>query len=143
VRYLIDTNVVCELRKGKRCHPSVAAWIAATPADALFLSALVIGELHRGIIALRRTDEHAALAIEAWLAALQMDYADRVLPVTVDIVRMWAYLSVPDRLPVIDDLLAATAIVNELTLVTRNTQGVARTGVALLNPFDVPTPQEG
>lgn len=139
----MDTNVVSELRKRNRCHPGVAAWIAATAGEDLFLSVLVIGELQKGITALRRTDERAAASIEAWASALEVDYGDRVLPVTVEISRVWGRLSAPDQLPIIDGLLAATAIVNGLTLVTRNVRDVARTGVSLLNPFDIPAPEQG
>jgi toxin FitB len=139
----MDTNVVSELRKKNRRHPGVAAWIAATPGEALFLSVLVIGELQKGIAILRRTDARAAASIEAWASTLELDYGDRVLPVNAEIARTWGRLSAPDPLPIIDGFLAATAIVNGLTLVTRNTRDVARNGVALLNPFDISTPEQG
>lgn len=120
-----------------------APWFAATAGEDLFLSVLVIGELQKGIAALRRTDARAATSIEAWASALEVDYGDRVLPVTLEISRMWGRLSAQDPLPIIDGLLAATAIVNGLTLVTRNVRDVARTGVALLNPFDISAPEQG
>ncbi|WP_437755408.1 type II toxin-antitoxin system VapC family toxin [Sorangium sp. So ce1389] len=139
----MDTNVVSELRKRTRRNPGVAAWFAATAGEDLFLSVLVIGELQKGIAALRRVDARAAASIEAWASALEVDYGDRVLPVTVEISRMWGRLSAPDPLPIIDGLLATTAIVHGLTLVTRNVRDVARTGVALLNPFDISVPEQG
>jgi predicted nucleic acid-binding protein len=119
----------------------VAAWFAATPAQSLFLSVLVIGELYKGIAALRRIDARAATSIEDWASGLEMDFGDRVLPVSVEVARTWGRLSVPDPIPIIDGLLAATAIVHGLVLVTRNTRDVVRTGVQILNPFDEPSPE--
>jgi hypothetical protein len=143
VRYLIDTNVVSELRKRSRCHPGVTAWVTATPGSSLFVSVLVLEELRKGVALLQRSDPRAAAAIDVWASKLEADYDDRVLPVTAEIARTWGRLTVPDPLPVIDGLLAATALVHGLTLVTRNTRDVARTGVAQLNPFEPSTPPQG
>jgi predicted nucleic acid-binding protein len=87
---------------------------------------------------LERRDKVAAASLEAWLTDLLVAHADRVLPITLPIAERWGQLSVPDPLPVVDGLLAATAIVHDLTLVTRNVKDVARTGVSLINPFDEP-----
>ena len=100
---------------------------------------LVVGEIRQGIERLRRRDPSQAAVFETWLATLRRDYADRILPVTVQIADEWGRLNVPDPVPAIDGLLAATARVHGLTLVTRNTADVARTGVALLNPFAPPS----
>lgn len=136
MRFLMDTNIVSELRKETRCNPGVAHWFEAADEDALFLSVLTLGELRMGALALARRGSGGSAHLEAWVNALHAQYAGRVLPVTVAIVEKWAELSVPDRLPVVDGLLAATALVHGHTLVTRNTRDVARTGVPLLNPFD-------
>ena len=132
--YLLDTNVLSEARKPAG-DANVRAWLASVRGTELYLSVLVVGEIRQGIERLRRRDPPQAAVFEAWLATLRRDYADRILPVTADIAEEWGRLNVPDPLPAIDGLLAATARVHGLTLVTRNTADVARTGVALLNPF--------
>jgi toxin FitB len=134
VSFLVDTNVLSEARKAGG-DAGVKRWFAEVPAEQLFLSVLVIGEIRRGIERLRRRDPAQAVAFEPWLHALRNQYADRVLPVTADICEAWGRMNVPDPLPVIDGLLAATASVHRLTVVTRNTVDLARTGVAVLNPF--------
>jgi toxin FitB len=135
VSYLLDTNVVSEARKPAG-DPHVRAWFASTAPSGLYLSVLVLGEIRQGIERLRRRDPTQAAMLDKWLAALRRDYADRLLPVTVEIADVWGSLNAPSPLPVIDGLLAATALVHGLTLVTRNTSDVARTGVRLLNPFN-------
>ncbi|WP_437998173.1 type II toxin-antitoxin system VapC family toxin [Sorangium sp. So ce185] len=138
--FLIDTNVLSEMRKKTRANSNVLRWSAQNRASELFLSALVIGEVRRGIEGVRARDPVQAGALDAWLGTVIVSFGPRVLPVTVEIADAWGRLSVPDRLPEIDGLLAATAIVHNLVLVTRNTRDVARTGVRLLNPFE-PVPQ--
>jgi hypothetical protein len=138
--YLIDTNVVSELRK-ERCNPGVARWFDSTDEGELFLSVLTLGELRMWALGLARKGAAGAPHVEAWVNALHARYAGKILPVTMDIVEKWAELSVPDRFPVVDGLLAATAIVHGHVLVTRNTRDVARSGVPLLNPFDESSPQ--
>ena len=131
--FLLDTNVISEARKPAG-DPNVRAWLASVRGAELYLSVLVVGEIRQGIERLRRRDPRHAV-FEAWLATLRLDYADRILPVTAEIAEEWGRLNVPDPVAAIDGLLAATAHVHGLTLVTRNTADVARTGVALLNPF--------
>lgn len=133
--YLVDTNVVSELRKGPRCHAGVAAWFASVPDDELFLSVLVIGEIQRGIDQIRRRDARAGNVLGRWLAQITRAYEDRILPLTLPIARLWGSLGAPDPVPTVDGLLAATALHHELVLVTRNAKDVARTGVRQLNPF--------
>jgi predicted nucleic acid-binding protein len=135
---LLDTNVVSEVRKPVQ-NAGVRQWFAAVRAEELFLSVLVVGEVRRGMERLRRRDPAQAAVYEAWLGTLHRDYADRTLPITKEIAEEWGRLNAIDPLPVIDALLAATALVYGLTLVTRNTADFARTGVRLLNPF-TPTP---
>ena len=133
--FLLDTNVVSEARRPQG-NANVKAWLAAAPAGSLYLSVLVVGEIRRGIEQLRRRDPQQAAVYEAWLVRLRKDYADRILPITSDIAEEWGRMNVPDPVPVIDGLMAATAKVSGLTLVTRNTVDLVRTGVPLLNPFE-------
>lgn len=132
--YLLDTNVLSELRKGPRCNPGVAEWMANVEED-LYLSALVVGEIRLGIERVRRRDPSSATALDRWLNRVQTSYGERVLPVTGEIAETWGRLAAPASLPVIDGLMAATAIVHGLTLVTRNVRDVARTPASTLNPF--------
>ena len=136
--YLLDTNVVSELRKGTRADPHVRAWFEEHVAEQLWLSVLVVGELRRGGELLRRRDAQAGAALSDWLHTVTTGFGDRILPVTIEVSERWAMLNVPDPLPVTDGLLVATAIESDLVLVTRNTADVARTGVAVVNPFARP-----
>lgn len=134
--FLVDTNVLSELRKGRRADRGVREWFAAANDEDLFTSVLVIGELRRGIASIRRRDAAAAAALEQWLSRLTEMFSDRILPIDVAVADRWGALNVPDPLPTVDGLLAATALVHGLALVTRNTRDVARTGVALVDPFE-------
>ena len=134
-RFLLDTNVVSELRKRDRADPHVREWLNDNVSGEFWLSALVAAELRRGVELIDRRDPAAGATLRAWLESTMTDYADRILPVTVAIGQRWAVLSVPDPLPVIDGLVAATALEHDLTLVTRNVDDVKRTGVTLVNPF--------
>ena len=134
MNWLLDTNIVSELRKGERANPGLRAWFAEAAEESLFTSVLVVGELRRGIESIRRRDAPSALALEQWLAGLTDGFADRILPVDRDVAEQWGFLNVPDPVPTVDGLLAATAFVHGLTLVTHNTRDVARTGVPLLDP---------
>ncbi|MEM1332461.1 MAG: type II toxin-antitoxin system VapC family toxin [Actinomycetota bacterium] len=134
--YLIDTNVISEIRKGARADGGVRRWFDEHLDDDMWLSVLVVGELRRGVESISRRDPTAGAAIEGWLDGIVSEFADRVLPITLPMAERWGRLSVPDPLPVVDGLLAATAIEHELVLVTRNTADVERTGVETVNPFD-------
>jgi predicted nucleic acid-binding protein len=134
VSFLLDTNVVSELHKREPDH-AVTSWFASVRAIDLHLSVLVVGEIRNGIQRLARRDRDRATGYEKWLADLLDLYGDRVVPVTVEVAETWGLLNVPDPLPVIDGLLAATALVHDWTLVTRNTADMRRTGVRLLDPF--------
>jgi toxin FitB len=136
--FLIDTNVLSEMRKQARANAGVRRWATQNRESDLFLSTLVIGEIRRGIEGVRARDPVQARSLDAWLATVVASFGLRILPVTVEIADVWGRISVPDRLPEIDGLLAATAIAHHFILVTRNTRDVARTGVKLLNPFDEP-----
>jgi predicted nucleic acid-binding protein len=134
VRYLLDANVLSEVRKPLG-DEGVTCWISSVPADDLYLSVLVVGEVRRGIERLKRRDPDQAEAYEAWLGTILRDYADRLLPVDAETAEEWGRMSVPDHVPVVDGLMASTAKVRRMTFVTRNTADVERTGVELLNPF--------
>jgi predicted nucleic acid-binding protein len=133
--YLLDTNVISELRK-RNPDPHVLAWYATVTSAEIFVSALTIGEIRLGIERLRGKDGAQADVLEQWLRGLQASYGDRIINVDAAVAEAWGRLNVPDPLPVIDGLLAASARVRGWTLVTRNTGDLARSGVALLNPFD-------
>lgn len=135
--YLLDTNVTSEARKGRRTHANVAAWFDAVDDNALFVSVLVIGEIRKGIELARAQDLPKANALEQWLSGLEQRFMNRVLPVTVAIADRWGQLSAVRPLPIVDGLLAATALTHDLTFVTRNVKDVAGTGVTVVNPFDL------
>jgi predicted nucleic acid-binding protein len=130
--YLLDTNVISELRKGERADADVVSWFAGLADEEVFLSVLTIGEIRRGIENVRRRDADSAAALDRWLALLSEAHGDRILPIDRAIAEEWGRMNVPDPLPVIDGLLAATARVLGLTLVTRNIADVKGTGVELL-----------
>jgi predicted nucleic acid-binding protein len=134
VSFLLDTNVVSEIRK-KTPDPHVAAWFALAPADELFLSVLVVGEIRQGIERLAQRDPAQAEVFERWLSRLVDAYGDRIVPITVRVAEAWGRLNVPDPVPVVVGLMAATALVHDWTLVTRKTGDVTSTGVRLLDPF--------
>lgn len=133
--FLLDTNVLSEVRKRDRADLGVQHWFQATAEDALFLSVLVLGEIRQGIEQKRRRDPQAAHHLEVWLEGLETTFGDRLLSVDAAVADAWGRLNALRPLPVADGLLAATALVHGLTLVTRNTNDFARTSVSLLNPF--------
>ncbi len=133
--FLLDTNGVSELRKKERCAPKVSACAATVTRNQDFLSVLVVGELVRGAILKRRTDPQMADALARWIARLTHLYAERILPITLEIAQEWGRLSALRPIPPEDGLLAATALAHRLTLVTRNVKNVEGLGVSLLNPW--------
>ncbi|KVO08024.1 type II toxin-antitoxin system VapC family toxin [Burkholderia ubonensis] len=137
--FLIDTNVISEIRKGKRTNNGVRAFFrqAESDASALYLSVVTVSELRRGVEMIRhRGDARQASTLEAWLETLLSDYAPNILPVDIEISQVWGMLRAPHPAHELDKLIAATALINDLTVVTRNVGDFARTGVRLLNPFD-------
>ena len=134
--WLLDTNVLSELRKGSRADERVRRWFAETDGADLFTSVLVLGEIRRGIESIRRRDNVAAEALEQWAQRTVETFGEHVLPVDARIADRWGRLNVPDPLPTVDGLLAATALEHGLVLVTRNTKDVVSTGVNALDPFD-------
>jgi predicted nucleic acid-binding protein len=132
--YLLDTDVVSEIHK-RRPDRSVLDWLAETSPYERHLSVLTLGELRRWAERRRRRDEVAGAAFERWLGELVVSYGRRIVPITSQIADRWGYLGVPSPVAVVDGLLAATALVHDWTLVTRNTADVEGTGVRTLNPF--------
>lgn len=135
MRYLVDTNVVFELRKGEQADRGLREWFAAADSDDLALSVLVLAEIRLGILRVRARDPDAAANLAAWLGRLRRAYQRRTFPIDDAVADVWAHLNAPGPLPVIDSLQAATALVHGLTLVTRNTADLVDTEVAMLNPF--------
>lgn len=133
--FLLDTNVLSELRKGARANGNARAWIASALDERLFTSVLVLGEIRRGIESLRRRDPRSARALDKWCAEIERSYSDRVLPVSLRVADEWGRLDAAFGLSPIDGLLVATARVHGLVLVTRNTKDVLRTGIDVVNPF--------
>jgi toxin FitB len=133
--YLLDTNVLSELRK-REPDLCVLAWYESVTSTELFLSVLTIGEIRLGIERLRRKDEPQAELLERWLHGLHAAYRDHLIDVDADVAQEWGRLNVPNQLPVVDGLLAASAKVHGCTLVSRNVTDLARSGVSVLNPFE-------
>lgn len=134
--YLVDTNVLSELRKGPRGNENVRSWFSRVAEEELYLSVLVVGEIRRGVDVIRRRDPRHAASMEHWLRRLIVDYAERLVPLDVTIAEEWGRLSAIRNVSAIDTLLAATARVRGLTLATRNIRDVAWTGVDWINPFE-------
>jgi predicted nucleic acid-binding protein len=135
VKFLLDTNVISELRKRDRADRKVASWVARTPISKMGTSVIVLAEIRRGIELKRRSDPKPAEALDQWFSQMRTRLGDRVILIDETIAEAWALLSVPDPWPLIDGLLAATAKVHGLTLVTRNVADIAQTGVSVFDPF--------
>lgn len=133
--FLLDTNILSELRKGLRCNPRVRQWAVAAEAE-LHTSVVALGELKRGIERVRPKDPRFAAELERWLTRLIAAMGTRILPVDRAVALAWGRISAPRTLPPIDGLLAATALVHGLTVATRNVRDFADLGVSYLNPFD-------
>ncbi len=136
--YLLDTNVISELRKGPRCHEHVAAWFAQVPDRDITRSVLVIGEIRCGIERIRTRDPQAAATLETWLTKVVTGFSGRIVSVDREVAEEWGRMNALRPLSTVDSLLAATAKVHGLTLVTRNIADIATTGVDYLNPFEEP-----
>ena len=133
--YLIDTNIISEVRKGARCDPHVSAWYSSIADEDIFLSTLVLGEIRKGIELARPRDAGKAAVLERWLREVEAAFDGRVLGIDNAVSDNWGRMSAIRSVPVVDCLLAATALTNGLTLVTRNDRDVAGIGVTVLNPF--------
>jgi predicted nucleic acid-binding protein len=135
--FLLDTNVLSELRRRARTHPKVAAWADAVPASDLFLSAITILEIEAGTLLLARRDQTQAAVLQAWIDDKVLPaFSGRILPVDTAVAQRCAHLHVPDRRAERDALIAATALVHRLAVVTRNVADFQPMGVDLLNPWE-------
>jgi toxin FitB len=132
--YLLDTNVVSETRR-TRPDSGVMAFLAAADSAGLFLSILTLGELRKGVEAKRKTDPGAADLLSTWVDTIETQFTDRLLSVDPATARLWGELSAARSLPVIDTLIAATALRHGITLVTRNTGDFGSTGAVLIDPW--------
>jgi len=133
-QYLLDTNILSETRR-KQPDPRVTSFLASTDDSALYISALSLGELRKGIAIKERTDPASAHQLTTWADGLELGFADHILAIDAAIARLWGELSADRPRPVIDTLLAATAIAHNLTLVTRNTTDLRGIKVPILNPW--------
>jgi len=136
--FLLDTNVVSELRKVKagKADRKVAAWARRTPPSTLFVSVVTIQELEIGVLLAERRDPSQGAILRTWLEGHVLPaFADRVLPVDTVVARRAAALHVPDPRPIRDALIAATALVHQLVVVTRDVTDFAPTGVKVLDPW--------
>jgi len=136
--FLIDTNVLSETRKRQRADPGVRAFFSQALADDadLYISSVTVGELRRGVERIRlRGDRAQALILETWLETLLNDYDRKILAVDGDVGQVWGRLRAPHSEHALDKLIAATALIHDLTVVTRNIDDFRATGVRLLNPF--------
>lgn len=134
--YLLDTNVISELRKGARANPGVSAFFAALKPEDIYLSVQTIGEIRRGLENIRgRGDGEQADRLEVWLDLVVSSYASRIVGFDLDCTQVWGKLMSPNPQHAIDKQIAAIALIHELTVVTRNTADFEATGVRLINPF--------
>ena len=135
MKYLLDINVVSEVRKGKNAHPAVRKWWSDTEVVNIHVSVMVLGEIRQGVERLRTKDPLKAEEIENWLKSVTDLMGGRILVVNQKIADVWGRMGVKRTLPLVDSILAATAVAHNLTLVTRNTRDIKDTGVSYLNPF--------
>jgi len=136
--HLVDTDVISEARKGDKANDGVRAFFADAARNdiQLFLSAVTIGELRQGIESIRHRGDHGqAQRLDRWLGGVTSDYANAVLPFDQDIAQVWGRLRVPHPENLLDKQIAATALIYDLSVVTRNTAHFEPTGVPVLNPF--------
>jgi len=137
--YLVDTNVISEVRKRLRANKGVLAFFrqAVKRDGGLYLSVVTVGELRRGVEVVRhRGDEQQATLLDAWLDTVLNDFAQNILSVDEEVGQVWGRLRVPHPEHALDKLIAATALIHDLTVVTRNVEDFAGLGVRVLNPFD-------
>jgi predicted nucleic acid-binding protein len=131
--YLVDTNVVSEARRGTA---EAISWLRSVEPSTVYLSVITLGEVMRGIALKRRSDPQSAAHLEEWLRKLRHDHSSRILPITDQIAVEWGRLAALRPRGEADGLIAATAIVHDLIVVTRNTKDFDDTGVSIVDPWD-------
>jgi toxin FitB len=141
VNYLIDTNIISEVRKRDRCDHNVAAWYASIDDADIYLSVLVLGEIRKGIERVKISDARRARTLEVWLDEVRHAFAERILPVDLTVAEEWGRMSAQRSVPAVDALMAATAKVHGMTLATRNITDIAGLGADILNPFEPSAPK--
>jgi toxin FitB len=132
---LLDTNVISELKRGRNAAPRVAAWFTTLSPQNVFTSVIVLGEIRRGIELVARRDRPQAELLERWYASVRQRLGTRVLAVDEPVMTLWARISVPDLPPAYDGLIAATALVHDLIIASRNTKDFRRAGAKVINPW--------
>ncbi len=136
--YLVDTNVISEARKRSKANKGVRSFFKQVIEDEtrVFMSVVSVGELRRGVESIRyRGDTRQANQLEKWLVALLIEYQDHILDINQDIAQLWGRLRAPHPENALDKQIAATALIYELTVVSRNHKDFVKTGVRVLNPF--------
>ena len=134
--FLLDTNIISEVRKGAKCDPNVAAWYDAIDDADIYLSVLVLGEIRKGVERTRSSNPDQARALGKWLSTVVSSFAERILPVDQAVADEWGHMGAKRRVSTVDALLAATAKVHGMTLATRNVSDVADLGADFVNPFE-------
>lgn len=135
MKFLLDTNVISEVRKGPRCDHNVSNWYSRVEESQLFVSVLTIGEIRRGVERKRRRDPDQARVLTAWLEEVMRRFSTRILTVDAKVADAWGKLYASRPVPVVDGILIATAMVHDLTLATWNVSDVSGLGVQVSNPF--------
>ena len=134
--YLLDTNVVSELRRRDRAHPRLKTWVDSVAVDLFYLSVVSILELELGVLALERRDPAQGAILRGWLERRVLPpFANRILDVDVAVARRCARIHIPNRRSERDAMIAATALVHGLVVVTRNVRDFEPTGVTIINPW--------
>lgn len=134
--FLLDTNIVSELGRKDRCEPKVKKWALAHRTERQFISVITLGEIRNGVELKRLKQPNEAVILESKLERLIEEFEGSILLVTHEVADRWGRMNCPETLPTADSLIAATALVNGLTLVTRNVKDFKRMGIKMINPFE-------
>jgi len=135
LKYLLDTNIISEVRKGAKCNANVSTWHESLDDRSIYLSVLVLGEIRKGVERTRPGDPDRARALERWLATVIRSFGERILPIDQAIADEWGRMGARRPVSTVDALLAATAKVHGMTLATRNVSDVSGLGADLIDPF--------
>lgn len=135
--YILDTNVISELRKATKTHPNVRKWAQPLPSSSLYISVISVLELEIGILLVARRDKEQGAILRAWMDGHVLPtFSSRILAINTAVAQRCAILHVPNPRSDHDALIAATALVHGLTVATRNVADFERTGVSVVNPWD-------